>query len=325
MGTLAAKLGGHYWTLVPHLRSRLRPTKLPAGEPVQFLTQDADLGALSLTGEMHVKPGADDLVVVVHGLGGGLASDYTRRAAAAALREGFSCLRLAMRGADRRGDDFYHAGLGEDIDAVLRSKALARYERRFLIGYSLGGHVSLQAARHGHANAVAALCAPLDLHLAADHFDSPAMIPYRGHVLSGLKEMVRAIRLRRRPYPLHFGNFEAIHSLREWDRKIVAPRFGFADENAYYDAVAMGARIGELTVPSLIVNTRHDPMVSDGSVNASLIGAASLPNCTVVRLERGGHVGFHPESSLSDHGVGERGPSIESEVMRWFTASRRSK
>ena len=51
------------------------------------------------------------------------------QAARAAERAGFACLRLAKSGADRDGEDFYHAGLREDVEAAVASDALRRFSR----------------------------------------------------------------------------------------------------------------------------------------------------------------------------------------------------
>ena len=88
-----------------------------------------------------------------------------RRAARAIAAHGWSCLRLALRGADGSGEDFYHAGLIDDLAATVDSAAFADYERIVIIGYSLGGHLALRYACEkpdSRVRAVAAICAPLE-------------------------------------------------------------------------------------------------------------------------------------------------------------------
>ena len=55
-------------------------------------------------------------------------------------------MRFNMRGADRSGEDVYHAGTTEDLRAMLRSPALARFRRIHVIGFSLGGHILIRWA-----------------------------------------------------------------------------------------------------------------------------------------------------------------------------------
>ena len=53
--------------------------------------------------------------MIVHGLGGSATSYYARKAALAAAHAELDSLRLNLRGADRGGADYYHAGLTEDL------------------------------------------------------------------------------------------------------------------------------------------------------------------------------------------------------------------
>ena len=91
-------------------------------------------------------PLGEKFPLVVHGLGSEIDAPYVVAAAQAAEARGLSCLRLYLRGADRKGEDFYHAGLTADLHAALASPTLASYDRVFVLGYSLGGHVTLRYA-----------------------------------------------------------------------------------------------------------------------------------------------------------------------------------
>ncbi|HSC85837.1 MAG TPA: alpha/beta fold hydrolase, partial [Polyangiaceae bacterium] len=105
--------------------------------------QDPTVGPVRLTGEWLEHEG-DELLVVVHGLGGNSQSVYMGLALQAAERAGISCLLLNLRGADRSGVDIHHAGLVEDLEAVLGSPLLAHYRRLYVFGYSLGGHLTFR-------------------------------------------------------------------------------------------------------------------------------------------------------------------------------------
>src|SRR5262245_30035119 len=181
----------------------MRPRLAPPAEPWSVVAADPQLGSVRLRGLLRERPGSDTCVLVVHGLGGTTATHYCVQAAQAVEAAGFSCLRLALRGADRDGEDFYHAGIAADLEAAVASPALRRYQRLLLIGYSLGGHVALRyalAPNDPRVRAVAAICAPLDLELGARHIDAPAAFIYRRHVLSGLNAVYAAV-ARNRPVP----------------------------------------------------------------------------------------------------------------------------
>jgi len=287
---------------------------------VSILVCDEAWGPVRLGGRLQSAPGCERLVVVVHGLGGCSESHYAKRVARAAFEAGLSCLRLGLRGADLSGEDIYHAGLTADLEAVVASDLLSSYKDLFILGYSLGGHLALRYAAgrvDERVRAVAAVCAPLDLARAVEAFDRQARRPYRWHVMSSLRTMYAPVARRRRWAP-PVSEVNGIRTIREWDERVVAPRFGFRDALDYYERTSVGPRLRELTVPALLVASRSDPMVFHETLRPSLLDA---PERLDVRwVSRGGHVGFPGGLDL-----GEPGPrGLESQVLAWLTSGSRS-
>src|SRR3712207_3535034 len=134
---------GHLWTIAPRVRHGFRPLRPPESRPWRTALSDPVAGTVPVTGRLREVPGSDELLVIIHGLGGCTDSHYMLGAAAAAEAAGISSLRVNLRGCDRGGDDFYHAGLTADLHAALASEDLRRYGRIYVLGYSLGGHVAL--------------------------------------------------------------------------------------------------------------------------------------------------------------------------------------
>jgi predicted alpha/beta-fold hydrolase len=312
-----SSLSGHFWTIAPVLRHRARPAPCPPAEPWSVELTDPDVGTVKLRGLFRDAPESDAAVVIVHGLGGTIATHYCSSAARAADGIGVACLRLALRGADREGDDFYHAGLTADVHAALTSPVLARFSRLYVLGYSLGGHVTLRyatggaGAREPRVRAVAAVCAPLDLELAARHIDSPGASLYRHHVLTGLKDMYAAV-ARRRPVPTPLSRVRAVRSIREWDELTVVPRFGFGSAEQYYSQMSVGSALRCLGVPALLIEYRDDPMVPPWTYDVHL--ARPLPNLEARALSGGGHVGYPARTHLGEHGP----LGVESQVLTWL-------
>lgn len=330
---------GHFWTVTPHLAHVVRPTIGPRDEPWDTTVIDPDVGPIRLTGWLRKPPGADACVVVIHGLGGSADSRYMIEVARAADAAGLAYLRLNMRGADRSGEDFYHAGLTVDLRAALASPALAAFSRLYVVGYSLGGHVALRWAaepgRDPRVRAVVAICSPLNLGLAVRLIQRPFGRPYQWYVLRGLKEMYRAAAARRRasiiagsaasvggsaaranPYAASLSTVLAIRTLPEWDELVVTPRFGFASPQAYYELTSAGPVLGAIDVPTLFIAAEADPMVTAEELRPWLAGASKAVE--VAWTERGGHVGFPDDLDL---GFGDVGP-LEPQVVRWLLRHR---
>ena len=259
-----AALEGHLYTIAPVARSLIFPAKAPPCTPWKVETTDnLHGGKILVTGAISHHPESSGIVVLVHGLGGSIESEYVVRMARRFYKRRHSVLRLNMRGADRRGDTMHHAGLYDDILLALRDKEVSRYQQRWVLGFSMGGHASLWAAKH-HPNemsAVATLCSPLDLAQSQIHIDSPAVRPYRLHILRGLKDVYGAF-ARRHQGPVSLERANSIRTLLDWDSEIIAPLFGFTSAQDYYAKQSAFNALPSLKVPVRIVCAEHDPMVS---------------------------------------------------------------
>lgn len=313
-------LGGHLWTLRPWLAHQLRPLRAPASVPWTALIDEPGLGPLRLHGHLSAPPGATSLLLIVHGLGGDADAPYVLSAATTAVRDGLAVLRFNLRGAGHDCGDFYNAGLTADLRAALASPALAAFDRVFVLGYSLGGHLTLRYGTEAvdpRVRALVAVCPPLDLDLSATWFDGPAATLYRRHVLAGLKAMYASVLAHRvrlshgaRPLPT-LVQARRIDRLRAWDDHVIAPRFGFTSAEHYYAETSVGPRLRLLAVPALLVAATGDPMVHADTLRPSL--ARAHPLLDVRWTEIGGHVGF-PRSL--DLGLGGE-TGLDAQILRW--------
>lgn len=305
---------GHYWTVGPWLAHRLSPTKTPPEADFCATLRDPRVGPVRITGRIRHTPSSDFALIVIHGLGGETGSHYMALAGNAAERAGVACLRLNLRGADRSGDDYYHAGLTADLRAAIGSPELARYARIGVLGYSLGGHLALRYAAEGaheRVSAVAAICPPLDLDKGAAAIDRPDKWPYRIQLLWALHEVYAAC-AGRRESRVSAAEARQIGTVREWDRRIVAPRFGFDSAEHYYAEVSVGPRLGDIEVRTLLVEAEADPMIPAGTLRLSIARASSAVD--VRWIARGGHVGFPGTLDL-----GAAAPlGLEAQVIGWM-------
>jgi hypothetical protein len=283
---------------------------------------DEVVGTVRLSGRLDETPGATTLVLVVHGLGGNAESHYIRPVVQTATARGWSCLRMVLRGADLSGDDIYHAGLVADLHAALQSPAVARYEKIYVLGFSLGGHVALRLAlepagiRDSRVAAIAAVCPPLSLSVAATLFDRRRAGIYRHYVLEGLRRITNATARKHAARGLQFGPelpglVGRIRSIRQWDGTYVAPRFGFRDAEHYYQSVSVGPHLRNIEVPALIVASDRDPMVPPQAIEPWAVASSRL---TVRWTDQGGHVGFPSSLNL---GLGSA-TGLVGQTFWWF-------
>ena len=306
---------GHFWTLGPFLRHNLLPPKVPDWQRWETSLRDGVVGTLELSGRLSEYGATDTIVVIVHGLGGSATSYYARQAALAAARLGIDSLRLNLRGADRSGADYYHAGLTDDLDAALRSPALSGYSNILLLGYSLGGNMMLRylaAQPDARVRAAAAVCSPIDLKPGARAIDRPRGVFYRRHVLNALKDIYRNVAANR-SVPLPVGEANRIDSIEEWDERVISPRHGFSGAEDYWAKTSACHVLEDIETPTLFIATERDPMVPIDTVRPWLHNASRLRR---IVTERGGHVGFPQEVDL---GLGSGG-TVEDQILQWMLA-----
>jgi hypothetical protein len=310
-------LHGHLWTILPKLADTLSPVPAPHDEPWETTVPDPRLGSVRLTGWLRTRPHDETLFVLIHGLGGSHDSYYVTAMARWCDRVGASYLRFNMRGADRSGEDLYHAGTTDDLRAMLASERLARFSTVYLVGFSMGGHLVLRWAtepgRDARVAAVASVCAPLDLGHGAVAIQRPLGLPYQWHVLRGLKEMLRHADMRGRA-PVPFERARAIRTILEWDEAVVVPRFGFASRAHYYESQSAGPRLPHVDLPTLFVAAERDPMVTADQLRPWL---AEASDAVEVAWTSGGHIGF-PHLALA---APDPGP-LEPQVLRWLLRHR---
>ena len=123
------------------------------------------------------------------------------------------------------------------------------------------------------------------------------------HLLNGVKEVYRRVAARR-PVPAPIDQVMAIRSIRVWDERVVAPRFGFAGASDYYVRAGVAPLLPELVVPSLFIASENDPMIPQRTLRPLLAPASKA--LEVRWLQRGGHVGFPGEYRLMK------------EILGWF-------
>lgn len=313
-------LSGKFWTVAPAALSYLRPPGTPPHEPFRLTVEEPMVGRLVLSGALHAPASARTLLVALHGLGGSAESSYVRQFSTAAVAAGHACLRLNHRGAGGESSDYYHAGLTADLETVLAAEELRCFERVGVVGFSLGGHVALRyaAERPGTTDprlvGVAAVCPPLDLEHGATALDAPSAWLYRRYLLPGLRSQLDAVE-RVRPVPCGRERRAKVRGIREWDRLVVAPRWGFASAEDYYARASVAPILDRVRLPAWIIEAENDPMVPAWTLRGALERVS--PTTEVTWTARGGHVGMPGDVDL-----GRRGPKgLHAQLLSWIDSA----
>jgi len=295
------------------LAGRLRPAR-EASTPWSTEVPDERLGRVRLTGRWRAAERPRGVALLIHGLGGSADSHYLPPFQATLAGRGWSSLRVNLRGADRQGGGLHHAGFVDDLPRILAAPPLSAAPRVAVIGFSLGGHLTLRFAaltREPRLSAAVAICSPADLEAGATAIDRPAAWPYRRYLLSSIQEVYEAL-AGRLELPTPVERARRARTLREWDGLVVAPWFGFASAEDYYAQMSVAPRLGEIETPTWIIAGERDPMVPARTLRRALVGAS--PSTEITWVRRGGHVGFPRDLDL-----GRRGPlGLANQVATWL-------
>ena len=292
--------GGHAQTLAGNFMPRTNV--LPRGEQRIFKVHDERLqDDVAVLCECHWQASRQPsiTVVIVHGLEGSTESQYVIGTGSKAWLAGMNVVRMNMRncgGTEKLTPTLYHSGMSGDIDAVLTTLIKEeRLERVAVVGYSMGGNLSLKLAGEYGSNpppqlkAVATVSPAMDLAASADALHDWRNRLYEIRFLVNLK---RRFRRKAQLFPGRYDTqfLKGCSSIREFDHEITARYEGFASADDYYTRSSASRVLEHVMVPTLIIHAADDPFIRVlPDTHAKL---AANPHITFVETQHGGHCAF---------------------------------
>ena len=287
-----------WWCRPRHLQTLwavFRRGRFPGLTRERLETPDGDFVDLDW---LPGKPDAP-VLLIVHGLEGGVASHYVGGLFRLAATRGWRAALFYFRscsGELNRLPRFYHSGETGDLDHVIRTLGAREPGLRLgAVGVSIGGNVLMKWLGEQGADAPAALAGavgisvPFDLGACARTMDQgPQRLLYTPSFMRSLRRKVTA---KARLYP-GFVDLKAVRRARTfaaYDRAVTAPLHGFVDEEDYWRRCSSLPYLARVQRPTLLLSAVDDPFIPGWS----LPDPRTLP--PAVRAEfvpHGGHVGF---------------------------------
>ena len=275
--------------------------------PTSAGSRSAAATGLGVDGPALQRPRSEQpLLVVFHGLEGSSASHYAEALADAARLRGWSCAVPHFRGCSgeiNHAPRAYHSGDFEEIDWILRRFRALRSGPVLAVGVSLGGNAVMRWAgelgigARAVVNAVASVCAPLDL--AAGGWAIGRGFNRQVYTPMFLKTMVPKALQKLDQHPGLFSR-EALLAARDlytFDNVFTAPVHGFKNTDDYWSRASAKPHLRNIAVPALALNARNDPFIPAWSLpNAGEISSSM----TLWQPLEGGHVGF-PSAPFPGH------------------------
>ena len=291
--------GGNLQTIwAARLSQRHLPGHTPRLERERWDTPDGDFIDVDHLVDVGPSPPRQPRLVLFHGLEGSSGSQYAQAFASVAQQRGWGFSVPHFRGCSgelNRAPRAYHSGDFEEIGWILQRLRQRACAPLWVVGISLGGNALLRWAQEAGdsaaatAQAVAAVCSPIDLAAAGQAIDRGFnRVVYSRMFLSTMKPRALA-KWQQHPGLFDRQKLAAARTLYEFDNVFTAPLHGFKDTPDYWARASAKPHLARLRIPALVLNTGNDPFVP----------AAALPaahevgrHVTLWRPAQGGHVGF---------------------------------
>ncbi len=279
---------GHVQTILPVLFRR--PPALPS------ISERLELADGDFVDLDWMRAGNRRLVILTHGLEGCSRNGYIRGMAAAVQQAGWDAMAWNFRGCGEelnRLARFYHSGETKDLGALI-SHAAGQYQEIALVGFSLGGNVTLkylgEASPHPAILGGVGISVPVDLASSARKLDRDRVnhIYLRRFLVS----LVAKAEAKAAAFPADLDVIGArrIRSFQEFDDRYTAPLHGFRNAAHYWEESSARRYLDGITVPALLLNARNDPFLAP-----ECFPFAEAERSALFTLEvpaSGGHVGF---------------------------------
>ncbi len=234
-------------------------------------------------------------VLALHGLTACDHAPYMVSTACAALASGFDAVRMNMRncgGTEHLCRTLYHSGQTSDLRKVAESLAPRPV---YLVGFSMGGNVALKLAGEWgasppeHVRGACAISPPVRLDMCSRNIGRPRNFVYERRFLLQLSAAMR------RKHTAMPDLFPAPYARRpqsvwQFDETITAPAFGFRDAKDYYRQCSAARFLGDIRIPTLIIQARDDPFIPFAAFD--LRAFERNPWLTLLSPRSGGHVAF---------------------------------
>lgn len=296
---------GHLQTIIPSLTRKVTGVTYTRE---RLTLADGDFIDLDWLAAGHKR-----LVILTHVLEGDSSRQYIKGTAKLFAGHQYDVLAWNCRscsGEMNRAFRLYNHGeigdLGEVVEHAIRTKGYAEVN---LIGYSMGGNITLKyLGVQGHNLPLAvqqgrgvAISSPTDLAASAcllDRFDNRF---YRNRFM---KKLVKKLRHKAEHYPgrLDMGKLRHIKQWRDFDEFFSAPINQYKNADDFYTQASAVNFMPGITVPVLLLNAQNDPLLSPECSPGWL--AEQHPHIFLETPVAGGHVGF--QVARDEHTYAER-------------------
>ena len=242
-----------------------------------------------------LQQGSGKLIIVSHGLEGNSSRAYMKGMALAGFRKSFDVLAWNFRGCSGEINKrlrFYHSGATDDLDVVIRHAIQKGYHDISLIGFSLGGNLTLkylgERPPYAELKRACVISVPMDLYTSSLQITMPSNRVYSNRFLKSL--IGKVVEKSTFMPEIDVKGIEKISTLLDFDDRYTAPIHGYRNARDYYKKCSSLFFLEGIKIPTLIMNALNDPFLSEACFPT--VQVAGHPFIKFESPLHGGHVGF---------------------------------
>ncbi len=296
--------GGHLQTIIPALFRKVGSSPYTRE---RIATPDGDFLDCDWLYATSSTP-SQKLVIISHGLESNSRRSNVIGMARAFSLCGYDALAWNFRGCSgepNRLPRAYHSGATEDLHTVLEHAA-AQYDEIYLIGFSLGGNLTLKylgeqsETLSPKVKKAVVFSVPCDLAASSKQISRVSNRLYERRFLNSLRQKIEQ-KASLFPNDISLAPYlkKQLKTLRDFDDYYTAPLHGFQNADDYYAKCSAKQFISRIAIPTLMVNAKNDVFLAP-----SCYPFDEARSSEVVFLETpksGGHLGFITEETA--HGL----------------------
>lgn len=290
------QFNGHLQTIIPALTRKIE---------VPYERERIELDDGDFLNADWIDKKAKRLVILTHGLEGHTDRHYMKGMAKLFSEQNWDVLAWNCRtcgGEMNRNFRMYHHGDIEDIARIVQHALRTKpYEQVALIGFSMGGSITMKyLGFHGKniPDAIKmgiAISSPCDLAAGVKVLEKPSNYLYKRRFLNSLKAKIE-IKAKQFPGRIDVSKFDEIKQWRDFDNFFSAPLNGYRDADDFYAQSSAKNYMAGITIPTLLVNAKNDPILSEACTPTAL--CEKHPLIYLERPAQGGHVCFNVARQL---------------------------
>lgn len=295
----------HWQTIYPFigrgLRGLCRSTKGTFN--VLHINHQPSIAFLSWSAKKGLNP-QNELFILSHGLEGSAESGYIQDTATTLYKKGYDVWAWYMRGCAPvdSGPLLYNSGFTPDLRALVEEAKKLGYKRIHLIGFSVGGNITLKLLGEGIAGVDTAICFSTPLHLkdVAEHLSNSFGGFYMKRFLKSLKEKIRKTQKSHPNVPFNSAMLDRCKDFESFDEHFTAPMHGFQSAHDYYTQSSSLFFLPKISTRCLLVSACNDPFLTPSCFPNPM----NFPHLHFQYPLEGGHCGFqHGGKSMPERAL----------------------